>query len=230
MLIKKIFIFLSNFHYNSIFRYSKNLDFEIMIDVGSHQGEFISRFLKYKKLKRIFCFEPNKILFRRLNNKFKLNKKVTLFKYALGEKNMNKKLFLSNLSYNSTMSSFNEKSKYLKLKNLILKDENLESIIIEQKKFDEIFKKINIKNSFLKIDVEGYEINVLKGAKEKIKEAKYILIEHQFSNQYQNNFNDVKNLLIRKNFRIIKSFYYPTLHYRDILFRNKKYKSVDNYK
>ena len=74
MLIKKIFIFLSNFHYDSIFRYSKNLDFEIMIDVGSHQGEFISRFLKYKKLKRIFCFEPNKILFRRLNNKFKFNK------------------------------------------------------------------------------------------------------------------------------------------------------------
>ena len=128
------------------------------------------------------------------------------------------------------MSSFNEKSKYLKLKNLILKDKNLEVKIIEQKKFDEIFKKINIKNSFLKIDVEGYELNVLKGAKGKIKEAKYILVEHQFSNQYQNSFNDVKNLLIRNNFTIIKSFYYPTLHYRDILFRNKKYKIVDNYK
>ena len=45
MLIKKIFNFLSNFHYNSIYNYSRNLKFNVFIDVGSHEGEFISRFL-----------------------------------------------------------------------------------------------------------------------------------------------------------------------------------------
>ena len=127
------------------------------------------------------------------------------------------------------MSTFNKKSNYLKFKNLILKDKNQKSTIIKQKSFDEVFKNINIKKSFLKIDVEGYEFNVLKGAKNKIKKVKYILIEHQFSNQYKNDFGKIKKLLTKNNFEMIKSFYFPTLHYRDILFLNKKYKSNNNY-
>ena len=87
-------------------------------------------------------------------------------------------------------------------------------------------KKKNIKNSFLKIDVAGYELNVLKGAPKKIKDVKYILIEHQFSNQYKNNFKSVERLLFKYKFKKIKSFYYPTLHYRDILFINKRYKKI----
>ena len=196
-----------------------------MIDVGSHKGELISRFLDLKNIRKFYGFEPNKRLFKKLCKKFKLNKRILLFDFALGEKNSSKKLFLSNLSYNSTMSSFNKTSNYLKFKNLILKDKmNQKFTVIKQKKFDQVFKNKDLKNSFLKIDVEGYEYNVLKGASKKIKDIKYILIEHQFSNQYQNNFDKVKKLLIRYNFVMIKSFYYPTLHYRDILFFNKRYK------
>ena len=229
MSIKKIFNFLSKFHYDSIFNFAKELNFKIMIDVGSHQGEFISRFLKIKKIKKIFCFEPNFKLFKKLVSTYKANKKISLHDFALGEKNATKKLYLSNLSYNSTISSFNKRSNYLKFKNLILKDENQKSVLIKQKSFDDVFKKINITESFLKIDVEGYEFNVLIGAKNKIKKVKYILIEHQFSNQYKNNFKRVKKLLIKNNFKIIKSFYFPTLHYRDILFLNKRYNSNKNY-
>lgn len=229
MLIKKIFNFLSNFHYNSIYRYSKNLNFDTMIDVGTHQGEFITRFLHFKKIKKVFCFEPNKKLYKKLYKKYKTNKKIKLFDHALGQNYSSKKLFLSNLSYNSTMSSFNNNSKYLKFKNLILKDnKNQNFVTIKQKMFDNVFKNKNIKNSFLKIDVEGYEYNVLKGASKKLKDTKYILIEHQFSNQYQNNFNKVKRLLKYHKFIMIKSFYYPTLHYRDILFINKRYKFDNN--
>ncbi len=229
MLAKKIFSFLSYYHYNSIYNYSKNLNFKIMIDVGSHQGEFISRFLHYKKIRKFFCFEPNKLLFKKLYKKYKLNKKISLSDLALGEKNSDKKLFLSNLSYNSTMSSFNMNSNYLKFKNLILKDQrNKRFINIKQKTFDNIFKNTNIKDSFLKIDVEGYEYNVLKGASKKIKDAKFVLVEQQFSNQYKNNFEKVKKILSNYDFKIIKTFYYPTLHYRDILYFNKRYKDFLN--
>jgi hypothetical protein len=50
MLIKKFFDFLSKFHYDKIYRYSNKLNFDVFIDIGAHQGEFISRFLKNKKL------------------------------------------------------------------------------------------------------------------------------------------------------------------------------------
>ena len=225
MLIKKIFNLLSVFHYNSIFRYSKNLNFEIMIDVGSHQGEFIARFLNFKKIKKFYCFEPNKILFKKLYKQYKNNKKISLYSTALGDNKSVKKLFLSNLTYNSTMSTFNKKSNYLKFKNLLIKDQNnFRYLNVNQNTFNNFFKYKNIKKSFLKLDVEGYEYNVLIGANKKIKEVKYILIEHQFSGQYQNNFQKVKRLITKYNFHKLKNFYYPSLHYRDILFVNKRYK------
>jgi FkbM family methyltransferase len=205
-----------------IYKYSKKLNFNIFIDIGSHEGEFISRFSKNKKIKKFYCFEPNVILFKQLLKKFRSNKKIILSNNALGNSNAIKKLFLSNLTYNSSMSKINKKSKYLKFKNLIL-NENFHQTFskVKQVTFDEYFKKKKINNSFLKLDVEGYEYNVLKGASRKIKEVKYILIEHQFSNQYINDFDKVKNLIEKYNFIHIKSFYYPSLHYRDMLFINK---------
>ena len=225
MLVKKFFNFLNNYHYNTIYNHSKKLNFKILIDIGSHQGEFFSRFLNNKKIQKFYCFEPNKILFNILKKKYKNKKKILLYDYALGENKSLKKLFLSNLSYNSTISSFNKKSNYLKFKNLLIDDqENYKFMTVKQNTFDEIFKKINIEECFLKLDVEGYEYNVLKGATKKIKNVKYLLIEHQFSDQYKNNFEKIKNFLIKQKFIPDKSFYYPSLHYRDILFINKRYK------
>ena len=120
------------------------------------------------------------------------------------------------------MSSFNKDSLYLKFKNLLIKNKISKSITVEQKTFDQVFKNINVRKSFIKIDVEGYELSVLKGSKKKIKDVKYILIEHQFFNQYKSDFNKVKKLLYKNKFKIIKSFIFPTLHYRDILFKNKR--------
>lgn len=222
-MLLRIINFLNNFHYDSILNYSKRLDFQIMIDVGSHKGEFISRFLKIKKIKKLYCFEPNKNLFNRLKKIYKPNKKVFLSNIALGKNNNIKRLFLSNLTFNSTISKFNNKSIYLKIKNLILKDFDNNFINVKQKSFDEIFSNINLKKSFLKIDVEGYELDVLKGAKKKIKDVKYILIEHQFFDQYDNDFNQVNKILNKYDFIEIKSFKYPLFHYRDVLFINKKY-------
>ena len=221
MLVENFFNFFNKFHHNSISKYSKNLGFEIMIDVGAHKGEFLSSFLSIKKIKKFYCFEPQTEVFNMLSGIYKKNKKVLLFNIALGEKLKKKKMFLSNLTSTSTMSNYNKNSKWLKFKNFILKNKNQKTIYVKQKSFDQFFNNINLKKSFLKIDVEGYELNVLRGSKKKIKDIKYILIEHQFSNQYKNNFDEVKKFLIKNNFEILKFFYYPTFHFRDILFKKK---------
>ena len=78
-------------------------------------------------------------------------------------------MYLSNLTSLSTMSKINQKSDWFKIKNLIVGDKNRlnKYQIVNQKKIDTVFKNISLKNSFLKIDVEGYELNVLYGTKDK---------------------------------------------------------------
>ena len=223
MLIEKIFNIISAFHHYRIALYAKNLNCNNLVDVGCHKGEFLNSFLNNKRINKFYCFEPQKEVFKFLKLRFKSNKKIKLYNYALGESKKIKKIYLSNLTSLSTMSKFNNQSDWLKIKNLIVgdKDRSSLSLNVPQKTIDLVFKKISLKKSFLKIDVEGYELNVLLGAKNKIKEIPFILIEKHTFGQYHNSFNSVNDFLVKNNFEIIKSFYYPTLHYKDLLYKKK---------
>ena len=72
----------------------------------------------------------------------------------------------------------------------------------------------------MKIDVEGYEYKVLVGAQKKINQLTYILVENQFFNQYKN-YGNIKKFLLKNNFEVVKNFYFPTFHYKDVLYKKK---------
>ena len=223
MIIEKFFNFISKFHHYKIASYVKNLDCKILIDVGSHKGEFLKSFLDINKIRKFYCFEHQIEVFKFLKKEFKNNKKVKLHNFALGESQGKKKIYISNLTSLSTMSKFDDKSFWLKFKNLIVGDKRRSNSVsrIKQKKIDMIFKNISLKKSFLKIDVEGYELNVLKGCEKKIKEIPYVLVENHTFSQYHNKFNLVNEFLNNNNFVIVKRFYYPTFHYKDVLYKKK---------
>ena len=92
--------------------------------------------------------------------------------------------------------------------------------MIKTKKLDEIFKNKNIKDIFIKIDVEGFELNVLKGAKNLVsKKTKLILVEKHFFQLYENKTTEDVHLFLKKNnFRLIKKFTFPLLHFQDNLY------------
>tara|TARA_B100000902_G_C27243711_1_gene881409 strand:- start:475 stop:1152 length:678 start_codon:yes stop_codon:yes gene_type:complete len=223
MLIEYFFNIISKIHHYRIASYSKSLKFDNLIDIGCHKGEFLKSFLNTKKIDKFYCFEPQKKIFKDLKRNFKKNKKIKFYNFALGDKSKIKRMYISNLSSTSTLSQFNYDSKYLKLKNFLIKTNSNRQTnsFIKQKTIDEVFKKISLKKSYLKIDVEGYEYNVLLGCKKKIKQVPYVLVEHQIFNQYRNNFIQVKKFLIKNKFTIVKNFYFPTLHYKDVLFKKK---------
>jgi len=76
-----------------------------------------------------------------------------------------------------------------------------------------------LKDLLLKIDTEGFESNVLYGSVKNMKNFKYILIENQFSNMYKNSkFSDCEKLLKNNNFKLLKRFVFPTLHFEDRLY------------
>jgi hypothetical protein len=134
----------------------------------------------------------------------------------------NKKLKINKLSMTSSLAEINEKSLYLKIKNfLTFSKSNFEDEYeIQTNTVDKIFENISLQKALLKIDVEGFEMNVIEGSQMKLKEIPFILLENQFGNHYKNNnFNDIIKLLSKQNFEIYKKFIFPTLHYQDVLFK-----------
>ena len=125
------------------------------------------------------------------------------------------------MSQSSTLSKFNKKSFYLKFKNFLTgqKKNFRESYTIKTNTIDNLFQKKRLSKTLLKIDVEGYEYNVLKGAKKKLKSIPIVVIEHQFGNHYKNSdFSSVHKFLLDNNFQVLKNFYFPTFHYKDVLY------------
>ncbi len=221
-LIEKIFNPLLNFHNKRISKYLSELDIEKIIDIGAHKGEFLENMLKIEKLNYFYAFEPQKNIFDELNQKFSKNGNIKLFNFAMDKEIAYKKLKINKLSMTSSLAEMNEKSLYLRLKNLLtLTKLNFEDEYdVQTNTVDKIFEDISLQKTLLKIDVEGLEMNVIMGSENKLKEIPFILIENVFGNHYKNNnFSDIIKILSQHNFTILKKFIFPTMHYEDVLFR-----------
>ena len=222
MFLEKIFNPLSNFHHKRISRYLRELDIEKIIDIGAHKGEFLEKMLIIEKVNSFYAFEPQKYIFNELSEKFSNNKKVTLFNCAMDEEIAKKKLKINKLSMKSSLAEANEKSLYLKFINFLLlsKSSFEDEYEIQTNTVDKIFEDTNLQKTLLKIDVEGFEMNVIKGSQMKLKEIPFILLENQFGNHFKNNnFNEIIRFLSDEKFVICKKFLFPTLHYQDVLFK-----------
>ena len=221
-LIEKIFNPISSFHYKRISKYLSKLDIEKIVDIGAHKGEFLENMLKLEKVNSFYVFEPQRNIFDELYEKFSKNEKITLFNFAMDKEISNKKLKINKLSMTSSLAEINEKSLYLKIKNfLTFSKSNFENEYeIRTNTVDKIFENVSLQKALLKIDVEGFEMNVIEGSQTKLNEIPFILLENQFGNHYKNNnFKDIIKLLTSQNFKICKKFVFPTLHYQDVLFK-----------
>ena len=104
------------------------------------------------------------------------------FKYCLGEEEETKHLYIEEEIGRSTM---------LKVTSLNYENEPVKKIKVEVKTLDSIFEKVfNYGKIGLKIDTEGYELKIIKGAKKILKETHFVIAEvrhnHQsFSKQYK---------------------------------------------
>jgi len=229
MNFEKIVNFIDNkYHHKRIIKFINNYKISMLIDIGSHKGEFLENFLKFKKVKTIFAFEPQIDVYKILNKKFKKNKNIKKINIAFDSKVGKKKLHINKLSLTSTLSITNNKSFFLKIKKLLLQNNKnfLKSYFVKTSSIDVFFKNVNLKDSLLKIDVEGFEYNVLLGSKKSLQKIKYIIIEKQFSNLHKGyNFNLCHIFLLKNKFTLIKKFKFPLMNFEDRLYLNTFYKT-----
>ena len=223
MLIEKIINIFDLYHQKRILNYLKKLNLKYFIDIGTHKGEFLSYILTLN-YKKIYCFEPQKKIFKILHKNFANKKNIKLFNFGLAHKN-SKIIFYENILTSTSTFSKSKNTFFSKIKNFILNSKNsyIDKYIVNTRTLDEIFLNKKIYNIFLKIDVEGFEMNVLKGAKKTLsKKVKYILIERHFFQLHESNSTEKVHLFLKKNnFKLIKRFTFPLFHFQDNLYKKK---------
>jgi FkbM family methyltransferase len=198
---------------------NKYNNFKLLIDVGAHKGESIKLFSKNFLIKKIISFEASPINFEYLKKKIKNNKlgynntEIVLENTALGAEDKIVEFNQFNESSSSTIKEIDKESNYYKRKfrliNFLNNKETYQKIKIKISKLKDYIEINNIKKiDFMKIDTEGYELEILLGLESKIKLVDIIMFEHHYDNMIKKGytFEDINKLLIKNNFnKIYKS-------------------------
>jgi len=172
---------------------------DTILDCGANVGE-LYKYLSSQEISfRYIAFEPDKDAFLCLK---KNTEGCILNNFALGNKNVEMELFYDTQGANTSLVDFGS-DKYEK---------------IQVKKLDSL-NLTNIK--LFKIDAEGFEPEVLDGAKETLKEISYIAIDYgnERGVDEDSTMVEVLNLLYENNFTLIKDSKYRKVG----LFRNNSF-------
>lgn len=184
-------------------KYIDKNEIKVLIDVGAHHGLFTKSIVKNFKLKKAYLIEPIKENYDALLNTFK-QANYEIINTVISNLN-NQKIEFNINNYDETSSILNIRKNIEELNNI---DASLNKrIYIESKTLDDILNEYNISEiSLLKIDVQGCEDLVLKGATLALKYTKFIWVETSFKPLYENSalFNDVYSLLTTSGFILLE--------------------------
>lgn len=149
------------------------------LDIGAHIG--IHTINLSKSFKYVYSFEPNPEIFYNLKLNTKNLKNVKIYNNAIGDKEKNVNLILQNLTCQNYIDDTisNNKNK----------------LIVKQLKLDNIYFPCQV--GFIKIDIEGGEINAFKGMFNIIKNDNPVIV-------YEDHKGDNTNYLIKTHHYKIK--------------------------
>tara|TARA_B100000242_G_scaffold279788_1_gene238570 strand:+ start:61 stop:750 length:690 start_codon:yes stop_codon:yes gene_type:complete len=225
-MFKKLFYFFYDLvdnliHQKRIVKFIGNKNIRIVLDIGAHKGEFLNHIKKIKSIRKVYSLEPQKKIFNELLKEID-NKKFFAYNIAISNNNGKQKMQINDFSMTSTLSKLNEKSKYYKIKNLIIGNKKKKFEFIKTEKLDFFTKKRKLKNiDLLKIDTEGHELNVVKSGLKTLKNTKYILVEFRQNDLYLNYSSSLLHKMITKNnFELVKNFKFPMFSMEDRLYKN----------
>ena len=126
--------------------------FNTIVDVGAWCGTWTSQMQKFAK--NVYCFEPNKVHYECLSRNTAMFGHVKTYNQAIGSEDG----FIQLSEEESTQNT-----------RVLLQEGDTKISRLDSLDIDEI--------SMLKIDVEGLEMEVLKGAGDKLKDIEYLMIE-----------------------------------------------------
>jgi FkbM family methyltransferase len=176
--------------------FSTFLNGGVVLDVGANIG--LTSILFAQASKKVFAFEPSLNSFRNLSINIQSSKysNIHLYRFGLGSRNENRIL---------TTSPGGSTSAYV-----LTNDTHSEwqQEIVQIKKLDKVYQSIGVSNvKFVKIDTEGYELDVLSGATKLLKQYRPVVVL-EFNSSCLNQLRDIPaNIFLQKINKIFPLVY-----------------------
>jgi FkbM family methyltransferase len=179
--IKEVFRPIIKFYYKSRARltlhkfYQQFVDpKELVFDIGAHMGETTRALLKIGA--KVIAAEPNPVAANTLKHKYGENKNLTVVQKGIGGSEGRKEFFIDET--NTQLSTFSKDWNNLRSANHEINILNIETVSL-----DYLIKSYGVPK-FCKIDVEGFEVQVLSGLSHKIQ-----YISFEFSKDFISEIN-----------------------------------------
>ncbi len=138
----------------------------VFVDVGANQGEFTLYAAKKLSAGKVLAFEPMETLFNHLTENIQLNQLTNVFTYPCALSDTRGKLKLFTSGDEEIHHAFNEG-----LASLFQGEyRSVEIGEVEVEQFDSVFETLGLPRlDIMKLDVEGAELHVLRGAQESLR-------------------------------------------------------------
>ncbi|MGQ9721539.1 MAG: FkbM family methyltransferase, partial [Candidatus Jordarchaeum sp.] len=145
-------------------------DDDVIIDIGANLGYYALLEAKFARNGKVFAIEPVPSNVDLLIKNTKLNKysNIKIFQYAIGDKNGKEKMYISNKSNWASLTK--------------ISDTNIINVLdVPVITLDTFVKRFVDKYpTLVRMDVEGYEYNIIKGAKKLLESNKPLRLFIEF--------------------------------------------------
>ena len=178
-------------------------EIDIVLDIGANTGQFAQQLRNDIDFKnKIISFEPLSSVFKVLKQNAKGDSEWEVFNYALGDTEEKKEI---NIAGNLFSSSF------LDMLPTVLRSapeaKYIGKELVDIKTLDSIFRDLcdTAKNVYMKIDTQGFERKVLKGAEKSLSQIDIVQMEMSLLSLYEGEFlfNDMCMLMAEKGYSLI---------------------------
>ena len=196
----------------------------VIIDIGGANGDTTSFFLKSIPHCIVYTFEAIPELALQIKNRF-INQNVEISAMALSDKEGHIIFHVTDNFLSSSYKSINNNNQFHTTKSIEVPSSPLDIVLDEKKNISEI--------DILKLDVQGAELDVLRGAQQTLKKTKLLIVEQSVRSPYTGGslYNEVDDFLRQNEFVLLDI----VITYRnkgtilkefDSIYINQKYKSL----
>ncbi len=151
---------------------------QVLVDAGANRGDAIQSMLMKQPLCRVVAFEPNPVLVEKLKRIYRNDPRVRIEAAGLGSKDIDIDLhlpFYRNYMFDGLASFRKENARdWLRTRIYGFRPEHLSirKVSCTINRLD----RYHLNPAFIKVDVQGYEREVLLGAAETLKNARPVLL------------------------------------------------------